>query len=121
MQKIPLTTIAALALLDDLASGAVREREKGFTESEMIFCGNTWNVKWPGAISCLCQCAIYSETRIFFYVIRAVNCTHIVIEMPSQDKFVYVNRKNFNLITLQEHNQLIWVFGGLYQCMIYSF
>lgn len=36
VQKIPLTTVAALALLDDLASGAVH-REKGFTESERIF------------------------------------------------------------------------------------
>lgn len=103
MQKILLTTIAALALLGDLASGTVH-KEKGFTESEMIFCSHTWNAKWPGAMSCLCQCAIYSETiHFFFNVIRAVDCTHIVIKMPSQDKFVYVNIKNFHSITLQEH------------------
>ncbi|KAK0131545.1 putative nuclease HARBI1 [Merluccius polli] len=34
-------------------------------------------------------------------VIRAIDCTHIAIKAPSQDEFVYVNRKHFHSINVQ--------------------
>jgi len=34
-------------------------------------------------------------------VIGAIDCTHITIKAPSQDEFVYVNRKQFHSINVQ--------------------
>jgi len=34
-------------------------------------------------------------------VIRVIDCTHIAIKAPSQDEFVYVNRKHFHSINVQ--------------------
>lgn len=97
------------------------QRERVYREWDDFFAATlgTWNGQEP----CSACASVQFTVRLgfFFNVIRAVICTHIVIKMPSQDKFVYIKRKCFHSITLQEHNQLIWVFGGLYQCMIYLF
>ncbi len=37
----------------------------------------------------------------FLNVIEAIDCTHIAIKAPSQDEFVFVNRKHFHSINVQ--------------------
>ncbi|XP_059915803.1 putative nuclease HARBI1 [Gadus macrocephalus] len=45
--------------------------------------------------------AQFAATAGFPNVIGAVDCTHIAIKAPSQDEFVYVNRKHFHSINVQ--------------------